>query len=201
MNPLPKIPAVVLAGGQSRRMGGQDKSWMTLHGTPLILHVLQRIEPQVSHCILNVNRNPKQYEPLGWPVLNDSVAGFSGPLQGFITGLSQTDEQWVLFVPCDMPLLPDDLVSRLWQAAEISQRPLAVVHDGHRLQPVVLLLHRSLLSSLETAISKGRLKVGSWVMQQEPAVVDYSDQPDAFINLNRPEELAALEQGPYSDDD
>ncbi len=174
---------------------------MTLQGTPLVQHVLDRIEPQVSHCLLNVNRDPQRYETLGWPVLQDNSAGFSGPLQGFITGLSQTEAQWVLFVPCDMPLLPTDLVARLWQAAEQKQRPLAVVHDGQRLQPVVVLLHRSLLASLQDALAKGRLKVGSWVMQQGPAVVDYSDQPGAFINLNRPEELASLEQNAYSGED
>ncbi|MFW1677108.1 molybdenum cofactor guanylyltransferase MobA [Pontibacter sp. JAM-7] len=190
---LPVIPAVILSGGLSRRMGGVDKAWLPLKGQPLISHVLQRIEPQVRRCLINVNRNPESYQSLGWPVISDLNDQYEGPLQGFVSGLMHTEEPWVLFAPCDMPQLPTDLLSRLWQASGREQCSVVVAHDGERLQPVVVLLRRDVLASLQQALHNGERKVGRWVMDQHPAVVDFSDQADAFINLNRPEELAALE--------
>ncbi|MGL5041230.1 MAG: molybdenum cofactor guanylyltransferase MobA [Aeromonas sp.] len=185
------ISAVILAGGRASRMGGEDKGWVTLAGRPLIEHVLARLRPQVDDIIINANRNQVRYQALA-PVICDSHPDYPGPLAGMQAGLALAHHDWVLFVPCDGPALPLDLICR-FRAAITPHTELVVAHDGQRLQPVVALLHRSLLPSLSAALADGERKIDRWFARHQMAVVSFADQPDAFLNLNSPDELASYQ--------
>ena len=78
---------VILAGGQATRMGGGDKGLLALGGTPLLSHVIARLEPQVAGLALNANGDAARFEAFGLPVLPDTIAGFAGPLAGVLAGL------------------------------------------------------------------------------------------------------------------
>jgi len=191
-----QVTAVILAGGMARRMGGVDKGWMELAGKPLVRHVLDVVEPQVSKCLVNANRSLDAYGALGWPVVADLEEGFHGPLMGMATGLKHATTEWVLFVPCDGPNLPEVLAERMLQAAIKQNADIAVAHDGKRMQPVVALIRRSLLPALKQALADGERKIDRWYQTQALAEVDFSDYPDAFINVNRKDDLEALQQMP-----
>ncbi|ASX11159.1 molybdenum cofactor guanylyltransferase MobA [Aeromonas dhakensis] len=185
------VSAVVLAGGRATRMGGADKGWVELAGRPLIDHVLDRLRPQVDEILINANRSQARYQALA-PVIGDDNPDYLGPLAGMQAGLAAARHDWVLFVPCDGPALPRDLMAR-FRAALTPQTELVVAHDGDWLQPVVALLHKSLLPSLCAALAGGERKIDIWFARHNMAVVSFADQPDAFINLNSPDELAAYE--------
>ncbi|MFM5815002.1 molybdenum cofactor guanylyltransferase MobA [Aeromonas dhakensis] len=185
------VSAVVLAGGRATRMGGADKGWVELAGRPLIDHVLDRLRPQVDEILINANRSQARYQALA-PVIGDDNPDYLGPLAGMQVGLAAARHDWVLFVPCDGPALPRDLMVR-FRAALTPQTELVVAHDGDWLQPVVALLHKSLLPSLSAALAEGERKIDIWFARHNMAVVSFADQPDAFINLNSPDELAAYE--------
>ncbi|MCS3459535.1 molybdenum cofactor guanylyltransferase MobA [Aeromonas sp. BIGb0445] len=185
------VSAVILAGGRATRMGGEDKGWVPLAGKPLIVHVLERLRPQVDEVLINANRSEERYRALA-PVIDDGNGNFLGPLAGMQAGLAAARHDWVLFVPCDGPGLPMDLMSR-FRAALTPDIELVVAHDGSHLQPVVALLHKSLLPSLRQALAEGERKIACWFARHRMAVVSFVDQPDAFINLNDQTELAAYE--------
>ena len=172
-------------------MGGEDKGWVALAGRPLIDHVLARLRPQVDEVLINANRSQARYQALA-PVIRDDNNDYLGPLAGMQAGLAAARHDWVLFVPCDGPALPLDLMSR-FRAALTQDTELVVAHDGDWLQPVVALLHKSLLPSLTAALAEGERKIDIWFARHHMAVVSFADQPDAFINLNSPAELAAYE--------
>ncbi len=185
------VSAVVLAGGRATRMGGADKGWVELAGRPLIDHVLDRLRPQVDEILINANRSQARYQALA-PVIGDDNPDYLGPLAGMQAGLAAARHDWVLFVPCDGPALPRDLMAR-FRVALTPATELVVAHDGDWLQPVVALLHKSLLPSLSAALAEGERKIDIWFARHQMAVVSFADQPDAFINLNSPDELAAYE--------
>jgi molybdopterin-guanine dinucleotide biosynthesis protein A len=181
------ITGVILAGGEGRRMGGQDKGWVEYLGTPLIQHVSQRLLPQVSELLINANRNRSDYQSLGYPVTADLESGFQGPLMGILTGLKAARQPWVLFTPCDGPFLPEDLAERLYQAALNSQQPIAVASDGERLQPVVVLIKRDCLTQLEAAMQDGERKPDRWYAKVGMTSVVFAAA--SLRNFNRPEEV------------
>ncbi|WP_421280504.1 molybdenum cofactor guanylyltransferase MobA [Aeromonas taiwanensis] len=189
--PAHPVSAVILAGGRATRMGGDDKGWVPLAGKPLIEHVLERLRPQVDEVLINANRSLTRYQALA-PVIGDGNDDFQGPLAGMQAGLAAARHDWVLFVPCDGPALPLDLMTR-FRAAITPDTDLVVAHDGEHLQPVVALLHRALLPSLRQALAEGERKTGAWFARHRMAVVPFADLPDAFVNLNSPDELAAYE--------
>jgi len=81
------IAGVLLAGGQSRRMGGGDKCLLALGGKPILAHVIERARPQVAALVLNANGDAARFRDFGLAVVPDSIAGFAGPLAGVLAGL------------------------------------------------------------------------------------------------------------------
>ncbi len=186
------ITAVILAGGEGRRMQGADKGLLTLWGKPLVVHLLERLRPQVGNVLINANRNLERYRPLA-PVVPDNDCGYAGPLAGFEAGLSHAPSEWVLFVPCDSPLVPPDLAHRLCAAIQRHDQ-IAVVDDGIQLHSATALVHQSLLPSLCNYLDGGDRKLQLWYERHQLVTVDFSDQVDAFINLNTDDALQELEQ-------
>lgn len=189
----PAITAIILAGGRATRMGGTDKGLVELAGRPMIAHVLEVLAPQVEAVLINANRNLERYAAFGWPVVPDVDTGFLGPLAGLAAGLRAADTPLVLTAPCDSPLLAGDLAGRLYSALETEDAEIAVPFDGERLQPVFALLRRELGDSLAAYLGGGDRKIDRWFAQHRLARVDFSDRPETFVNVNDPEERAALE--------
>jgi molybdopterin-guanine dinucleotide biosynthesis protein A len=197
------ITGVILAGGRGSRMGGVDKGLQNFNGIPLALHTLMRLSPQVGQVMLNANRNLGAYESFGVPVWPDVLSDYAGPLAGFLTALEHCVTPWLVTVPCDTPLFPEDLVARLARAADEQDAEIAMAaareEDGQiRTQPVFCLLRLDLLESLVRFTHGGGRKIDAWTGQHKTAIVPFdasSDDAEAFFNANTLAELHRLEQG------
>lgn len=187
------ITAIVLAGGRSRRMGGVDKGLQPLAGRALIQHVIDRIAPQVASVVINANRNRETYAALGYPVVDDPVPDYPGPLAGLLASQSLTRSDWLLTVPCDAPLLPHDLVARLAAAVQRGDRLLSVRAEG-RVQAAVLLAHRSEIDAAAAFLARGERRVRDFLAQRDARLVEFEDEASGFININTPEQLQELER-------
>jgi molybdenum cofactor guanylyltransferase len=174
-------------------MGGQDKGLIPLAGRPMVEHVLERFRPQVDEVMISANRNRDHYAGFGHAVVEDIMSDYPGPLAGVLSALHATRQPWLAIVPCDSPLLPGDLVERLLRSALGDSAELAVAHDGARLQTMFALLHRSLLAPLRAYLEGGGRRVDTWYAQHRMVIADLSDHPEAFVNVNTPEDHAALE--------
>lgn len=192
MTPARDVTAVILAGGRARRMGGRDKGLVELNRRPLIEYALAALRPQVDAILINANRNHAAYARYGCPVIADRRGDFAGPLAGMASALAALRTRYLVSVPCDCPALPADLVARLLAARARRDAELAAAHDGRRMQPVFALLDRALLPSLERFLDDDGHKIDRWYAGHRLAVADFSDEADAFANVNTPEELARM---------
>ena len=187
------ISAIILSGGRATRMNGVDKGLVLLQQEPLIAHVIARLKLQVDEIFINANREIVQYEAFGLHVLKDENEEFIGPLAGFSLGLQHAKHEYVLTVPCDSPLLPLDLVERLYNNMAASRADIAVASSDENSHHVFCLMKKSVLPSLLAYIESGERKVSTWQKSLQYIEVDFSDCDDAFTNLNTFEDLAALE--------
>jgi molybdopterin-guanine dinucleotide biosynthesis protein A len=176
-----EFSCIILAGGRGTRMQGCDKGLVEFRGRALIELVLDRVAPQVSDIVISANRNLPRYQSYGYPVVPDSIDGFTGPLAGIASALPKCRHDWVLVTPCDMPHLPDNLVTSLRDGRY--NEPLVAVAVDDRLQ-LVFLLQRDLLSSINTFLQSGQSRVMTWLQSQMYRRVDFSKPENAFYNLN-----------------
>lgn len=187
-----KITGVVLAGGQARRMGGNDKGLIVLQGRPLVGYAIDALRPVSGQILINANRNRATYADFGYPVIPDQSSGFDGPLAGILSAMKAAETPYLLTVPCDCPRLQGDLLRRMMETRDTYHADACVAHDGERLHPVVLLLACRLEDSLEAYLAAGQRKIDTWLNQHRLVTVDYSDHPEMFQNVNTREDLAAL---------
>ena len=195
---MSSIPALILAGGLARRMGGGDKARRPLAGRPVLDHILARLAPQAAPVLLNVNGDPARFAGYGLEILPDPVAGHPGPLAGVLAGLEwarTAGHDWILTVPGDAPFLPLDLASRLREACAAAGAMLACASSGGRTHPVAAIWSAALAQPLRGALDAGRFKVGGFTAEQGAAVADWPVDPaDPFMNINTPDDLMAAER-------
>lgn len=185
------ITAVILAGGMGRRMGGLDKGLIEFDGRLLVEILVDKLQQQNVKIIINANRNQSVYEGYGFPVINDELSDYQGPLAGFASAMAAVDSQYILTLPCDSPLLSDQYVKRFIECHNLLENKCAsisVAHDGERLQPVHALINVDLLASLNTFLDNGDRKIDRWYSQHQFNQVDFSDQREQFKNINTPED-------------
>ncbi len=196
------VAGVLMAGGQSRRMGGGDKCLRALAGKPILTHVIARVRPQVGPLLLNANGDSARFAGFGLPVAADVVGDFAGPLAGVLTGLEWAAAAapgcaWLASFATDAPFLPAELVPRLLSAVEAEGADLACAASDGRDHPVFGLWPLALSDDLRRAmVEEGVRKVDVWTARYRLARVDFPlvETPagplDPFFNTNRPEDLA-----------
>ena len=197
------LTAVILAGGLARRMNGKDKGLQFLQQKPLYQHIWQRLIPQVDQILINANRSVTTYQQSGLSVISDrtdlNIPEYSGPLSGMLTGLLHAKYDWVLFVPCDSPFFQLNLAEKLHQALHNENSgnhhcKAAYVIAQHKAHPTFCLLHRSLTPALINYLQQGQRRVLQFMHQQQAIAVDFSEQHQAFININTLEQLVEYDR-------
>lgn len=187
------ITGVILAGGQARRMEGQDKGLVLLNNKPMIEYVIEAIKPQVGTLLINVNRNIEQYETYGFDIIPDDLSGYCGPLAGMASALNKTKTTYMLTAPCDSPFISNDLAQRLVDSLESESSDISVAHNGDRMQPVFCLIKKELLSSMTDFLDEGERKIDKWFKRHKLSIADFSDIPKTFDNLNTHADIHAIE--------
>ena len=186
------ITAVILAGGQGRRMGGQDKGLIDFNGKPLIQHLIHQLQQQSVAIVINANRNQDQYQQYGYPVFADELDDFQGPLAGFASAMAAVNTRYILTLPCDGPFLASDYVQRFMNSHNQNQAPICVADDGERLQPVHALVDINLLPSLVDFLKSGDRKIDRWYAMHQFTQTDFTDCANMFRNINTPEDQQKL---------
>ncbi|GGK25918.1 molybdenum cofactor guanylyltransferase MobA [Aliivibrio fischeri] len=178
---------VILAGGQARRMGGKDKGFVLFQDKPLIEHALETLTSQTDQIAINANRSIEEYSRYA-VTFPDQFSEYPGPLAGMHSGLVNMNSDWVGFIPCDSPNLPSNLVSLLCNAVK-KDTDIVVAHDGEYMQPVVTLMHKRIIPKIDAFLTRGDRKIILLYKECNTVFADFSDYPNAFINLNSPQEL------------
>jgi molybdopterin-guanine dinucleotide biosynthesis protein A len=185
LNHKHKLTGVILAGGRATRMGGLDKGLILLNNKQMVEYVIAALRPQVGQLLISANRHLEDYAQLGnCPVFRDTFGHYDGPLAGMATALAKAETDYVLFVPCDCPRLSSQIAKRLYTALRQNDAQASVAYDGQRIHPVFSLLKRCLLNDVLGYLESGERSIQGFLKRTQLIEVDFSDNPDTFLNVN-----------------
>jgi molybdopterin-guanine dinucleotide biosynthesis protein A len=191
-HPSPDITGVILAGGQSRRMG-RNKALMTLGDVRLIDRVVETMQ-HVCTDLLMVTNTPEVYADLRLPMVGD-VWPDKGSLGGIYSALYHAATPYCLVVACDMPFLQTSVLQYLVSQIETYDVVMPEV-DGEQ-QPLHAIYGRACLQPIAQRLEANRLKIVGFLPDVKVRTVTADElrplDPDlrAFQNLNTPEDMAA----------
>lgn len=185
------VSIAILAGGKSRRMG-QNKSFVPLHGRPLIEHILDQLATlELPTCI--VTNEPDAYVRYGLPLVSDLVPD-QGALGGLYTALQWSPTPYVLCAACDMPFLNPALMRLLIQRRADYEAVAARLDEIWQVFPGVY--SRACLPKLQASLRAGRLRLQTILSALQIYPLEISEirihdpHLQSFVNLNTPGELA-----------
>lgn len=196
-----RLPAIILAGGLSSRMGGGDKPLRELDGRPILSHVVERLSRQCEPIAINANGDPERFAGFGVPVIADLSDDFPGPLGGVQAGMRWAADSGfasILTVAGDTPFFPDDLAQRLTSSAGIDV--IAVASSAARQHPTFALWPTFLAGRLAAYLDEGGRRVTGFIEQHPHVFVDFPEAQlpggavDPFFNINTPDDLAQAQR-------
>jgi molybdenum cofactor guanylyltransferase len=175
---------LVLAGGESRRMG-RPKAWLDVGGGTLLRYLVQRLGPAFSEVIVSFAEPEQLLEPVPYRVAFDRRPG-AGPLAGLESGLVAARNDVVFAIACDMPYVTPE-VAQVAVAAARGCDAAIPRHDG-RAEPVCGAYARSALPAITRAIDEGRLRAADIAAELEVTWLEGLDA-SLFRSLNVPADL------------
>ena len=170
----PKASAIVLAGGDSRRMG-RDKGLLPVEGKPMIALIVSQLKNLFNEIVISANKTD-DYRFLGLEIVPDLKPG-QGPLMGIVSSLPHSTNDVNFVVACDIPYLKLSFASRLIKLADgydmvlpyaedQKYEPLFAVYRKSTIEPALNILKRGGRSIIElldyVRVNLVKIPEGSW---------------------------------------
>ncbi|MDO8350764.1 MAG: molybdenum cofactor guanylyltransferase [Gallionella sp.] len=183
--------ALILAGGESRRMG-QDKARVLLGEQTLLQRVSAIVQPLFAEVIVSV-RQPRA--DCNFPQVSDDPA-HAGPLAGLAAGLARSKTPWLFVVACDMPFVTRQLIENIDKFREGVDAVVPVV-QGYP-QPMAAFYATRCLGALREILDgSGRHSLRELLDRLNVRYVNEADLQEtdlrSFFDLDTPEDLALAE--------
>lgn len=188
------IAGYLLAGGESRRMGGEKKLFLEYEGETFFRRLLKVMEElPLSSISLSVEEESgglSVYQGLGVPLVADTYPK-TGPLGAVCTGLEQCREEALLVMACDMPFVDRDVAERLLE--EYKRNPGIVVTESEgKIFPFPGIYPKSAMSVLRGHLAEGKRKMTQAIAAAGYRKVKVENGRERLANINTPEEYRRL---------
>ncbi len=190
---VPGVTGVILAGGESRRMGS-DKSLLPIDGARFIDHVYSRMKVLFDDVMI-VTNSPDLYRGIDCRKVPDIYAA-QGSLAGIHSGLAHATQDRIFVVGCDMPFVSAGLIRKICSHAE--EGDLVIPHSSNGHEPLHALYRKSCLPAIEQVLDAGKKRIALFFEQvkvidvpnNEIRALDQSER--SFLNINTPEDYFRL---------
>jgi len=182
-----EISAVILAGGQSKRMGS-NKALLPIGDITFIARITNTLQQRFSKIYISAN-NPEEYEVLKRPVITDIFRGY-GPLAGIHAALKNIPTEHAFAVSCDVPFISTEVIDALVSA--IVPGTILIADDGQRLHPLIGIYPRSVYNKLDEYLRNNEKQVHKFLDGMKHKRVDVSQHRDAVKNINTIEEYERI---------
>ena len=197
MSSIPEFTAIVLAGGESSRMG-KDKALLTI-GSSTLLTQICHVAAEYAERVYVVTPWIERYQNIlnaNCQLVREQLvlnARSNTPLIGFAQGLRQVKTEWVLLLACDLPQLSSSQVKQwsLELATVLPTEKAFLPRNFKGWEPLCGFYRQSCLSSLLSYIENGGRSFQSWLAEHEVRELSVSDRRCLF-NCNTPQDWQSI---------
>lgn len=184
---MKEATAIILAGGQSSRMG-TNKALLTIDGKTVIEKIVGECKKITSQQLI-VTNTFSDYAFLDLPMVADRLKG-KGPLAGFQAGLSAVTTQKNLIVACDMPFISAQVGSEL--LTDLTEYDVVIPKIAGQLHPLFAAYRKSCLEHINKSLDDGILQIRHFFKEVNVKIKTEKDfknfTTSAFFNMNYPQE-------------
>ena len=190
----PAASAIVLAGGDSRRMG-RDKALLPVRGRPLIALIMDRLAGRFDDILISAGPGDDRRFP-GRTVVVDAAPG-QGPLMGIATALPRIRHDLAFIIACDIPHIDLDFVERLIERAGGCDLALPD-RGGGRYEPLFAVYRKAVAGPARDILATGgrsilelldRVRVGLVAVPQNVRIGNINTESDYRRFLGDPSSL------------
>lgn len=184
--------AVILAGGKSTRMGF-DKQLLIVDEVRLIDKLITELTREFEEIII-VSNNPKYYNDKPIKVVSDRIAGM-GPLSGLHVGLTESTNDYVYFLACDMPNVCTDYIRYMKTKIQNLQVDACITRIEEWVEPFNAFYSKSVVDKIESNLTNEKYSILYLIKKldclyiEEKEARKYSPDWSMFINLNTKDDL------------
>ena len=189
------ILGVILAGGQSRRMGNKNKLLATINNKSLLEITSNLVKNQLNRVIINSNIQVDSNNKLNFEIVPDEIDGYLGPLSGIFSAMKWAkknfpDCQWIASFPVDSIFFPDNFIDVMISKIKKETQIVCAKSNG-RIHPVFALWSIVLVNDLEKALVKdGIRRIDEWTQKYNLEIVNFKFKKlDPFFNINTFDDL------------
>jgi molybdopterin-guanine dinucleotide biosynthesis protein A len=181
-----KITGIVLAGGESLRMG-QEKAFIMFEGESLVERSISLLNHFCDSIIISSNN--RNLENLGYEIVEDEHHRI-GPIAGLFAALKASIHRRSIVIPCDTPFVPIDVYEKLLQSSKTYEAVVAGTEDN-LIEPLIGVYHKSVVEILKKQIERGDYKLHNALKLAHAKVERFPDKA-LFTNINSPSDLWPL---------
>lgn len=189
-----EISALVLAGGKSRRMNGNNKAFLKYKSSTFIENIINELE-DFNKIYISVD-NIEKYKSLDYELIEDEFKEI-GPIGGIYSALNIIKEDYVFVIACDMPKIKKNLINVLIKNIDNNDRCIVFKDDEGRIYPLGGIYSKKALPIIKEMIYNRDYKLQNLVKKLDGKILSISDcnlDDELFINVNNPEEYKNLNE-------
>lgn len=190
--------SVILAGGLSKRFGGETKTFGKINGKTILEKIINILKKQNAKILINTNVDKEKFSKNNIEIISDVDNEFQGPLAGILAAMiwikkNQLSIKWIMTVPSDTPFLPINLLE-LFKSKIKNETNILIARSNGKIHPVVGLWNINLLDKLKKELQSDNRKIMNWVSKNNYDFVDFPVHDyDPFFNINTKEDLIEAE--------
>jgi molybdopterin-guanine dinucleotide biosynthesis protein A len=185
--------AIILAGGQSSRMGF-DKQFLEIDEKKLMDSIISRLETKFEEIIIVTNK-PEEYKELNHKIISDIIV-CKGPLSGIHAGLTESSSKYSFVIACDMPNINISYIDYMQSCIEGKDIDGCVTIYKDNLEPFISFYSKDIIKDIEKYLGLGRRSLHQLLRSlqihyiEEKIARKFTPNWDMFLNLNTIEDLS-----------
>jgi molybdopterin-guanine dinucleotide biosynthesis protein A len=191
---MKRITTVVLAGGQSKRMG-KDKAFLEWNGKSFLRHILEQVDTFSNQIIISGNKEKNLYlkeaeHIKNEPVVVKDIAPYSGPLNGIASCCEFIKNETVFIATCDTPVIKENVVYFFLENIGVSQGVVPIING--KFQPLNTIYKKEAIKKAKVLYEKGVKSLFRWIKEinvkyiDESQLKNYDPKLLMFKSINTP---------------